>query len=41
MNVPESRLHDLFVLNVALQLFDGVATRGHVFWGEEPRDARR
>lgn len=29
------RLHDLFVLNVALQLFDGVATyHGMPLWGE-------
>jgi hypothetical protein len=35
MTIPESRLHELFVLNVALQLFDGVATwQGHWIWGE-------
>lgn len=34
-HVPESRLHQLFVLNVALQLFDGIATwQGHFLWGE-------
>jgi len=35
MAVTESRLHQLFVLNVALQLFDGVATwQGATLWGE-------
>ena len=35
MPVPETELHQLFVLNVALQLFDGVATwQGHYVWGE-------
>lgn len=35
VNIAESRLHELFVLNVALQLFDGVATwQGHWIWGE-------
>ena len=35
MPVPESRLHQLFVLNVALQLFDGIATwQGVHLWGE-------
>lgn len=35
MDSTESRLHQLFVLNVALQLFDGIATwHGHGFWGE-------
>ena len=35
MSAAEARLHQLFVLNVALQLFDGIATwQGHVFWGE-------
>ncbi len=30
-----TRLHQLFVLNLALQLFDGVATyQGARFWGE-------
>ena len=31
----EARFHDLFVLNVALQLFDGVASwQGVQMWGE-------
>ena len=35
MSVTEDRLHQLFVLNVALQLFDGIATwQGHFIWGE-------
>jgi hypothetical protein len=35
MAALEGRLHQLFVLNVALQLFDGVATwHGAQFWGE-------
>lgn len=35
MGVTETRLHQLFVLNVALQLFDGIATfHGHWRWGE-------
>ena len=35
MVVTESRLHQLFVLNVALQLFDGIATwQGTSLWGE-------
>ena len=35
MKVTESDLHQLFVLNVALQLFDGIATwQGHWIWGE-------
>jgi len=35
MVVTEARLHQLFVLNVALQLFDGVATwQGMTLWGE-------
>jgi len=35
MMALEGRLHQLFVLNVALQLFDGVATwHGAQFWGE-------
>jgi hypothetical protein len=35
MGVSESRLHQVFVLNVALQLFDGIATwQGHRLWGE-------
>lgn len=35
MVVPETRLHQLFVLNVALQLFDGIATwQGFFRWGE-------
>lgn len=35
MPVPEIRLHQLFVLNVALQLFDGIATwQGVRLWGE-------
>ena len=35
MPVSQTRLHQLFVLNVALQLFDGVATwQGHRLWGE-------
>ena len=35
MPIPESRLHQVFVLNVALQLFDGIATwQGHWLWGE-------
>ena len=34
-HVSEARLHQLFVLNVALQLFDGIATwQGHFLWGE-------
>ncbi len=33
--VPIDRLHQLFVLNLALQLFDGVATyQGFHLWGE-------
>ena len=35
MRVSEYDLHQLFVLNVALQLFDGIATwQGHWIWGE-------
>ena len=35
MSASETRLHEIFVLNVALQLFDGVATwQGHLLWGE-------
>ena len=35
MPVSETRLHQLFVLNVALQLFDGIATwQGVRVWGE-------
>ena len=35
MGMPVERLHQLFVLNVALQLFDGVATyHGIALWGE-------
>ena len=35
MDATETRLHQLFVLNVALQLFDGIATwQGHWVWGE-------
>jgi hypothetical protein len=35
MVVTETRLHQLFVLNVALQLFDGIATwQGTKLWGE-------
>jgi hypothetical protein len=35
MAVSEKRLHQLFVLNVALQLFDGMATwQGLTLWGE-------
>ena len=33
--VTETRLHQLFVLNVVLQLFDGTATwQGMTLWGE-------
>ena len=33
--VTLTRLHQLFLLNLALQLFDGVATyQGFHFWGE-------
>jgi len=35
MMISEERLHQLFLLNVALQLFDGVATwQGAHLWGE-------
>lgn len=35
MHVTADRLHQLFLLNLALQLFDGVATyHGIVHWGE-------
>ncbi len=35
MSAAESRLHQLFILNITLQLFDGVATwQGLTFWGE-------
>ena len=35
MVTSEARLHELFVLNVALQLFDGVASwQGVHLWGE-------
>jgi len=35
MTVTEARLHQLFVLNLTLQLFDGVATwQGVHQWGE-------
>lgn len=35
MAVREQHLHQLFVLNLALQLFDGVATwHGFELWGE-------
>jgi hypothetical protein len=35
MNGAEERLHQLFLLNLALQMFDGVATYvGIVHWGE-------
>jgi hypothetical protein len=35
MIVPETRLHQVFVLNLALQLFDGIATwHGVATWGE-------
>jgi hypothetical protein len=35
MIIPETRLHQVFVLNLALQLFDGIATwQGVAMWGE-------
>jgi hypothetical protein len=35
MVIPETRLHQVFVLNLVLQLFDGVATwHGVSAWGE-------
>ena len=35
MIMTEQRLHELFVLNLTLQLFDGVATwHGFGIWGE-------
>jgi hypothetical protein len=35
MTVTENRLHQLFLLNLVLQLFDGIATwQGHWLWGE-------
>jgi hypothetical protein len=35
MSPSEARLHQLFLLNLALQLFDGVATwQGFAFFGE-------
>ena len=35
MVIPETRLHQVFVLNLVLQLFDGVATwQGASVWGE-------
>jgi hypothetical protein len=33
--MPGRQLHELFLLNLALQLFDGVATlQGHACWNE-------
>ena len=35
MDASEQRLHQLFLLNLCLQIFDGVATyHGLRFWGE-------
>ena len=35
MVVSEARFHQVFLLNVSLQLFDGIATwQGHWLWGE-------
>lgn len=35
MTISENRLHQLFLLNLVLQLFDGIATwQGHFLWGE-------
>ena len=35
MVIPETRLHQVFVLNLVLQLFDGIATwQGVHLWGE-------
>jgi hypothetical protein len=35
MSPSTGRIHEIFLLNIALQLFDGVATyHGMPFWGE-------